>query len=373
MNTVLHIISGLGGGGAEGVLFRICSMDKTCNHEVISLTDNGIYGEKLDALGIPVYCVGLSRSRFSILKFYKLYKMIRDSKAQVIQCWMYHADFIGGLLSRTLGNRRIIWNVRHSELTKETAGIRIRFLAKLCAMFSNIIPDNIIYCAEKSRLTHRRLGYKKNGVVIPNGYDFAVFKPNLVPLELKSTVLNKKTDSFIIGTIARYTPEKDYYNLLKAINILGTNSNDFKLILVGEGIDQENEELMGYASNMSIEDNLVLLGYRDDIPSILNILDLSVLSSSSEGFPNVVAEAMSCEIPVVTTDAGDAREIVGDLGWIVPIKSPYALSEAISQAWNEKINSRDSWERRKLQCRESVVSKYDIRKMIGDYHKVWFE
>ena len=115
----------------------------------------------------------------------------------------------------------------------------------------------------------------------------------------------------------------------------------------------------------------ILLGRRNDIPTVMNGFDLFVLSSSSEAFPNVLNEAMACSTPCVTTDVGDSAIIVGDTGWVVPTKDSMSLANAIIQAIDEKLVRNEQWNKRKIECRNRIISNFSLENMISNYHKIW--
>ena len=103
----------------------------------------------------------------------------------------------------------------------------------------------------------------------------------------------------------------------------------------------------------------------------MNTLDVHVLSSAfGEAFPNVLAEAMACGTPCVTTDVGDAALIVGETGWVVPPRDSRALTEALVDALTQRQNE-DSWQARKLACRERIATHFTLDAMISGYRKVW--
>ncbi len=115
---------------------------------------------------------------------------------------------------------------------------------------------------------------------------------------------------------------------------------------------------------------LALLGQRNDIPAVMNALDIHVLSSATEGFPNVIAEAMACGTPCVTTNVGDAASIVGDTGWVVPPTNSEALAEAIIAALDERKN-QCAWRRRQIAARERIRENFDIQVMVKAYNDLW--
>src|SRR5690554_6161754 len=106
---ITHIITGLNNGGAEAVLFRICTNDTKANHAVISLMDMGKYGFLLQEQGIEVYCLNMPSGRVSFSGLYKLYRLLKKLKSDVVQTWMYHADLIGGVVAKAAGIKSIYW------------------------------------------------------------------------------------------------------------------------------------------------------------------------------------------------------------------------------------------------------------------------
>jgi glycosyltransferase involved in cell wall biosynthesis len=135
-------------------------------------------------------------------------------------------------------------------------------------------------------------------------------------------------------------------------------------------LDSSNKHFVSCIFKRGLADCVNLLGQRNDIPKIMNALDVHVLSSSSEGFPNVLAEAMACGTPCVTTDVGDAAEIVGDTGWVVPPKSPQRLAEAIALAMRENVNNTAAAVQRGQACRARIQNNFDIQTMVKNYQQV---
>jgi glycosyltransferase involved in cell wall biosynthesis len=171
--------------------------------------------------------------------------------------------------------------------------------------------------------------------------------------------------------VSRYDPQKDHANLLKALSILRQKNIEFRCALVGKHIDDSNKELTFLIKKLELDSNILLLGSRSDIPTVMNGLDLHVLASSSEGFPNVVAEAMACGTPCVVTDVGDASFIVGDTGWVVPPRDSQRLADTIELAIKE--SNRSGWVTRSIAARQRIEKNFSIDNMIRNYNAIWQE
>jgi glycosyltransferase involved in cell wall biosynthesis len=132
-----------------------------------------------------------------------------------------------------------------------------------------------------------------------------------------------------------------------------------------------NGELQSLLGDFDLSSNITLLGQRNDIPTIMNTLDLHVLSSLGEAFPNVLAEAMVCKTPCVSTDVGDAKYIIGDTGWIVPPNNSVLLADAIEKALTEKQTNLVQWKKRKDMAKKRVENNFSIDEMVKSYMKAW--
>jgi glycosyltransferase involved in cell wall biosynthesis len=216
--------------------------------------------------------------------------------------------------------------------------------------------------------------YSSKGVVVSNGYDVSQFTRND---QLGYAFKNELdiSDNFLIGNVGRYNPQKDYKNLLLALKVVKDKSSaKWYCILVGTNLDEANSELTGLVYELGLADNIRLIGRRNDIPAVMNAIDLFVLSSAfGEAFPNVLNEAMACSTPCVTTDIGDAALIVGNTGWSVPTHNPNALALEIIKAMNERQLNEPAWENRRSLSRKRIVENFSLEKMIVKYELVWLE
>lgn len=369
---VLHIITGLNDGGAEAALFHLCKANKENEHHVISLMGNGKYGALLRTEGFFVDTLNMPQGKVTLNGLIKLFKLIRIKKPDAVQTWMYHADLVGGVFARLAGIRNVNWGVHHSNLTPGDSKKTTIYIARLCSLLSFFIPKNIIFCAEKSAQVHKKIGYCSSKLkVINNGYDLKIF--NVVE-DAKKTIreeFNFSQDTVLLGMVSRFHPFKDHENLTKSLGLLKSQGYKFKCLLVGAGITNENETLQSWIEENDIKNEVILAGSRNDIPTIMNSLDIHLLSSSSEAFPNVINEAMACGVPCITTDVGDAAIIVGDTGWVVPIKNPHEFTLSIVKALGERASTFNSWQKRKEAARTRIVDNYSIEVMVEKYNNVW--
>lgn len=370
---VLHIITGLGQGGAESVLFRLATYpEANVEHVVVSLTDEGIYGERLRAAGVAVHVLGMKRGRVSLGGFLALRALIAAERPDAVQTWMYHADLIGGLAARLAGVRAIAWGIRNSGEHLERSSRSARMVLRACALLSGRIPKAIVCAAQKSAERHADKGYDRaRMVVIANGYDLSRYAPNAEARSRVRAQWGVPQDVPAIGCVARWDPLKDHANLLRAIAALVRDGRDagLRCVLIGRGMETDNAELGALVDKLGLRDRLVLAGPSDDVPAAMNGLDLHVLSSCAEGFPNVVAEAMACGVYCVVTDVGDAAYIVGDAGVVVPPEQPEALARGIETALRE-VAARGR-ERAGEAGRARVLENFDIARMVQSYTAVW--
>ncbi len=370
MNKILHIITGLSDGGAEGVLTRMCLLEPY-SHTVISLMDEGKYGNVLEKSGVEVFYLNMEPSKFKLKNIYDLYHTIKLLKPSHVQTWMYHADLLGGITAKAAGVPNIHWGIRNSNLDKATIKKSTFMVTKICAYLSYIVPKKIISCSNQAVLSHVKQGYsQKKFTVVQNGYDLTKFKP-MHDSEVLFNFSKKKIP--IIAMVARFDMQKDHKNLIQALSIVKDKQFDFHLVLVGTGMSSDNDELLDIINDSSliVEDDITLFGQCNDIPLLFNSIDLHVLSSLGEAFPNVLAEAMACGIPCVSTDVGDAKEIIGEHGWIVPSQNSEELASAIMSALDELQSNPNKWKIRQQEGIQYIGDNFDIYKMVSNFHKAW--
>jgi len=368
--VVMHIIAGLGNGGAEATLFRLCRHDTSHRHVVISLTDDGKYGPLLRDIGVTVLPLGMMPGKPSPGRLWALWRALRSTRPDIVQTWMYHADLLGGVMARLAGVRRVIWNIRHSGLEATSLKRNTRRIARLCARLSGWVPHAIICCAQEAKCTHAAFGYETARMtVIPNGYDISAFHaPASGGLRLRPPDVPGHVP--LIGMVARLDVNKDHRGFLQALGGLRDKAIPFHAVLAGQGMTFETKELADMVRATDLQSMVSAIGPRSDMPAVYRAMDLHVLYSLSEGFPNVVAEAMLCGTPCVVSDVGDAARIVGETGWVVPPSDPAALTAAIEDAL-AGMQDKTAWAARQDMARNRITQRYAMSSMVEAYAQVW--
>jgi glycosyltransferase involved in cell wall biosynthesis len=371
---VVHIATSLMEGGMQTVLQRLVVGDTADDHVVISLLDEGAFGPRLRADGIEVHALDMPRGRLTISGLRKLWRLLRQHKPDAVQTWLYHADLIGGLFARLATKARICWGLHFSYLNEQEFGRATRLVLKLCAWTSGLIPHRVISCSEKGRLLHLGRGYNANRLMtIQNGYDFSLFQPNASLRATTRQALGIADGTLLIGQIARWDPMKDHANMMAGLAQFNTTATvPWRCILAGDSATTENTDLMTLIAEHRLQEHVIPLGQRSDIPGIMNALDIKVLSSvSGEAFPNVLVEAMASGTPCVTTDLGDSALIVDKYGKVVPTQDPDALATAIGELVQESSNP-EAWQQRCDGGRDHV-SQFSLERMVNSYRAQWLD
>lgn len=368
---IVHVTTGLGDGGAEAILFQLCKSEREHEHVVVSLMDSGKYGPPLRAAGIQVHCLGMPRGRVVPGALWRLRRILRQERPAIVQTWMYHADLIGGGLARLSSAAKVCWGLHTSTISVEKLGYSTYLVAQQCARLSRVIPSRIISCSDEGARHHASLGYASERlVVVPNGYDLERFRPDPDARARVRAEWQVGADDLVIGMVARFDPLKDHGNLIAAMRQVQDMGREVVWVLAGNDMTPQNETLTSLLQQQGIRAPVHLLGARPDIPAIMNGLDIHVLSSLLEGFPNVVSEAMACGTPCVTTAVGDAALIVGDTGWVVPARDAGSLAQGIAHAIGARQDA-SAWVQRSQAARARIAERFSAATMCNGYRAVW--
>ena len=370
ITNTLHIITSLNIGGAESMLHRLIKfkpelIDSTI---VVSLTDDGKIGLMLKDMGVTVISLEM-HNWFSILSvIFKLKKIIQKEKPKIIHTWMYHANLLGGIAELMANNKNIIWSIRRSNL-KYSESISTFFVMKIGALLSNIIPRKIVSVAESGVKNHEKYGYKKNKmIVIPNGFDLIKLKRDLLQRKIIRRKLDIFDDQLIIGSVGRFHDSKDYESLVASAPAVIRKFKNIKYMLIGRDIDSKNFTLMNWIAKTGYSSHFLLLGEINDVAKYMSAMDIFCLSSITEGFPNVVGEAMSMALPCVVTDVGDIKKLVGDTAIIVEPSNKQMLSQGLCEMLSHNTVKRNKIG---LKGRQKVEGEFPLSLFCKKYYELY--
>jgi glycosyltransferase involved in cell wall biosynthesis len=312
----------------------------------------------------------MSKHSPSLQPISNLLAIIRNTKPDIVQTWMYHANLAGGLAARIAGIRNVIWCVRHADLWSSETHLSTRSIARLCSPLSHFIPQSVIFCAQSASEAHYKLFYSQSrGFVIPNGFDSDLFCPSETNRQACRIELGLGTEDFTIGSVGRYAPIKGYTCLLDALVSLRERKLPFTCLLAGRGLDEQNSALIREIESRGLKNSVQLLGPRRDIARLMNAMDIFVLPSLSEAFPNVLGEAMSCGTPCVATNVGDAATILGGTGWLARPNDPISLSNAVIEGHSQWRQA--NWPERQRIVRKRIEDNFSLEREIASYEDIW--
>lgn len=367
---IVHIITETDTGGAETMLLRLVSETRgDCRNVVISLKRNGAIGSQIEANGIKLYSLSSRTGFLGLFSMAALVRILREEKPDILQTWLYHADFFGLFAAKIAGVKNVLWNIRSSCVSIKHFSLARRFILRLLALLSST-PRAVASNSYAGVEAHKKIGYHpRRWCVIPNGFPIETF----CPAGPKKAALKERyfgdDRALLVGCVARLDPLKDHANFLSAIKIFKEkllSVESMKFVFIGSGVD--NGSLSDLARSLGIEGHTVFWGERRDIAQLMGCFDVYTSSSVSEGFPNSIGEAMACGVPCVATDAGDSARLIGDTGMIVPVKDP----EALARAWQKMIMmGQEARQKMGAAARERIVSDYSIQAICGRYEALY--
>jgi glycosyltransferase involved in cell wall biosynthesis len=167
----------------------------------------------------------------------------------------------------------------------------------------------------------------------------------------------------LVGHVARVDAVKDHLTSLRAFAYLAAARSDVHLVLCGAGTDDPAGELARWISDTGAADRVHPLGRRADLPVVQAAFDVAVSTSVSEGLSNALGEAMSCGVPCVSTEAGDAAELLGSSGVVVPVGDAEALAAGIERVLSDRAHLG-------AMARERVETHFSLQRAVQNYADV---
>jgi glycosyltransferase involved in cell wall biosynthesis len=322
-------------------------------NEVISVCTEEKYTQEMRNSGYKIKSIEISRS-FNIFAHasstYTLYKFLRDSQFDIVHVHTPIAAMIGRLAAFFARTPVVIYTAHGFYFHEDMNFLKKYFFIVLEFCFGLITDLLFTQSSEDAEsAVIYKIAKKENVYAIGNGVDIKKFSPQNKNNEGTRSSLNIPHDAFVIGMICRLVKEKGVEEFLKAAEIVNKNNKNIYFILIGERQAHDHAEGVEHSIHSvknSINDNLILTGYRSDTPELLSIMDLYVLPSWREGMPRSIIEAMMMSLPVLATNIRGSREEVihNETGFLVPVKSPNLLAEGMlkfidNPDWSKRLGS----------------------------------
>jgi glycosyltransferase involved in cell wall biosynthesis len=225
--------------------------------------------------------------------------------------------------------------------------------------------DAVLYNSVVSRAQHEAIGYRADiGAVIPNGFDTEGFRPDAGHRARTRLRLGLTDSDFVVGIVGRFHPVKDHATFVTAAGLLAETLPRACFLVVGPGCTPDNASLQEMLVMHGHGACFQLLGDWGDTRTLYPALDALCLTSRSEGFPNVLGEAMSCGVPCLATAVGDIPSLVGDPEWLIQPGDSKMFASRL-----RALADLDSVSRCRLadKVRARIVSKFGIDSIVERY------
>ena len=285
---------------------------------------------------------------------------------------MYHSNFITLFIPKIF-YKKLYWNIRHSELITKFSKKSKILISFICGFFSKIIPKNIIFCSERSINFHTKNHFYDNKKVqlVFNGYSKKEYYPSK-KLNLSFRKKNKYNGSdIVLGFAGRFAKQKNIPSLLVAFSELVKKFDNLYLVMVGRNINSSNMELKVLVEELNLKKKVSFLNEQKNLLEFYNGIDLLVLTSHSESFPNVVAESMLCSTPVLSSDAGCAKKIINNCGFVMLRNDHVTIFKNLKKSLNIIKNEKKKWKLLKNKSRFKIIKNYSTEIMSKQYIKNW--
>lgn len=351
---VVHLITGLKVGGAEKMLLRTIP-SLAGKHIVCSIIPKATIGEQLQAMGVSVVYLNL-RSFFDIRILWRLWRLLRAERPDIITTYLLHADILGRIVGKLAGVPVIISSFRCAHQDKP-------ILVWLNRLTVPLITHGIAVSQAVADWAQHRLHLPQNKItVIHNGLDTQ---------EVTNTTINAATSTsrpFTITYIGRLDPQKSPEYLLQAVASLPANLRQHTTVLcAGDGPIRADLEHL--SQQLGLTSTVQFLGFRSDVANILARTDIFVSPTQFEGISNAIMEAMAAGKAVITTDIPENRELIqnGINGMLVPVSDSIVLAHTIQQL------SEDPLRRSQLgqAAQRTIKNQFSLNRTIGQLNTLY--
>ncbi len=360
--NIIHITHSLNIGGLEVLLLEFLKrIDREkYNPIVCTFSKNGTLIREFQDIGIPVKIVE-KRNGIDYTLSMRLATIFKKNKIDLIHthniaAWLY------ATIAKVIARVPHIVHTEHSNVPSDNK--RLFIVEKYLARYTDTIIADSERVAE--HLIDRQGIPSEKVVIILNGIDIEKYQVR-IDISKKKEEIGLNQHDLVIGIVARLVPVKNHMCLLKAFSLLRKRLENIKLVIVGDG--ELRGDLERYVRDNELSKEVFFLGSRRDIPELLKIFDLFVLPSHSEGLSITLIEAMASGIPIVATDVGGNREVIGnnEAGILIPPDSVESLFKAMMVI----LTHRDRAEKMGRVGIQRARSLFSLSQMTRKYEQIY--
>lgn len=321
---MLHIVQSLEAGGAERVVVEYALAHDRSRYqpEVCCVVKGGPLEESLKAAGVPVHILERGR-RYNVAAGLRLARLIRRRRYEIVHNHNFTALAVG-VPAAVLGGARCVVRTEHNVVFSH------HWVRKLVSRIAALREDAQIGVSRAVTASHRANGRIPAGrfVTVWNGIDDARLRTTADRDSVRAE-LGLEPGQVMCITVGSLTEQKDHGNLLATAKLVLEENPEVRFFVVGGG--PLESDIRRRVSEMGLDERVILLGERLDVPRLLVASDMFVLPSAWEGLPITILEVMAASVPCVATDVGGVAEVLADghNGFVVPPHDPRALADRV--------------------------------------------
>ncbi|MDD5216857.1 MAG: glycosyltransferase [Candidatus Omnitrophica bacterium] len=361
-NRLLYLMTGIHFGGVEQEVVQMAMEFKRRGWDVVvaSLVSRQGDADKIIAEKIPITYLGATNQFSAFRVFLNFLRLLRDYRPHILHSHQFHANIVARIARIFTKIPVVISTIHNSGENSIARRTLYKMTDRLC--------DLTTFVSHASAEQYARLGLvNKKRMIIPNSVDTGIFySDETARRQIRASF--KLADEYAWLTVGRLESIKDYPSMLKAFSIIVESEDHVVLLICGIGTLEKKLQMM--VKEMGLNEKVYFLGARFDMPQLMNAADGFVLSSSLEGMPKVLLEAMSTGLPIVATNVGGVGEIVrnGLNGFLVEPGNPVLLAEKMKMLMDMPKRNRHDMGQRGSQ---SVSDQFSVEKIMPLWESVY--
>lgn len=369
MKKILFFIRSLNAGGAERQLIVTTKGLAERGHDIAVLTfySGGFYADELKGTSVQLLSLD-KKGRWDVFGFLlRLRKIIRQQAPDAIYSFLGTANILTVLMRPFIQVKKLVWGVRASNMDLEQYDWLSRWSYQLECYLSKF-ADLIIANSNAGKDYAVAHGFPEDNItVIHNGIDTQRFYPAKIRGQSLRKQWGVKPQQTLIGAVGRIDPMKGIPVFLDAVATIKQDFPNLRFVWVGAGDAHYEKTMYQQATTLGLDDVLIWAGRHTDMLAVYNTFDISSSSSCSEGFPNVLGEAMACGVPCVVTDVGDSALVVGNVGMVVLPRD----SQGLSDAWIKMLRiDKLLFQKKAISGRNKVHNEFSVVALIENTEHV---